>query len=72
VPAPPPERGSGRAGGVIQIKLDGLDGKPIGYVNVEPGKPDITVKLSQTVTGVHDLVFVFYGQGYEFEEWQFN
>jgi arabinoxylan arabinofuranohydrolase len=68
----PPKSGSGRAGGVIQIKLDGLDGKPIGYVNVESGKPDITVKLSQIVTGVHDLVFVFYGQGWEFEEWQFN
>jgi len=63
----PPESGRG----VIQIKLDGLDGKPIGYVNVEPGKPEITVKLLQTVTGVHDLVFVFYGQGYDFEQWQF-
>jgi len=68
---PTPESGSGGAGGVIQIKLDGLDGKAIGYVNVEPGNSEITVKLSQTVTGVHDLVFVFYGQGYDFEEWQF-
>jgi arabinoxylan arabinofuranohydrolase len=67
VPALPPENGRG----AIQIKLDGLDGKPIGYVNIEPGKSEITVKLLQTVTGVHDLVFVFYGQGYDFEEWQF-
>jgi arabinoxylan arabinofuranohydrolase len=63
----PPESGRG----VIQIKLDGLDGIPVGYVNVEPGKSEITVKLLQTVTGVHDLVFVFYGQGYDFEQWQF-
>jgi len=64
----PAEKGRG----IIQIKLDGLDGKPVGYVDVAPGKSEITVKLLQTVTGVHDLVFVFYGQGYEFEEWQFK
>jgi arabinoxylan arabinofuranohydrolase len=62
---------SGGADGAIQIKLDGLDGNPIGYVNVGPGNSEITVKLLQTVTGVHDLVFVFYGQGWEFEQWQF-
>jgi arabinoxylan arabinofuranohydrolase len=65
--------GSGK--GVIQIKLDGLDGKAVGYVNVEPGQPPvITANLLRTVTGVHDLVFVFYsedGQGFEFEQWQF-
>ncbi len=63
----PPKSGKS----VIQIKLDGLGGKPIGYVNVEHGKSEITVNLSETVTGVHDLVFVFYGQGYDFEQWQF-
>jgi arabinoxylan arabinofuranohydrolase len=63
----PPKSG----GGAIQIRLDGLDGGAIGYVNVEPGQSTITVELLQTVSGVHDLVFVFYGQGYDFEEWQF-
>jgi len=63
----PPESGRG----VIQIKQGGLDGEAIGYVSVEPGQSEISVKLLQTVTGVHDLVFVFYGQGYDFEEWQF-
>jgi len=57
--------------GVIQIKQDGLEGTAIGYVIVEPGKTDITVELLQTVTGVHDLVFIFYGQGYDFNQWQF-
>jgi arabinoxylan arabinofuranohydrolase len=56
---------------VIQIKQDGLDGKAIGYVIIEPGKSKITVELLRTVTGVHDLVFIFYGEGYDFEEWQF-
>jgi len=63
----PPTTGKG----VIQIKRDGLDGTAIGYVIVEPGKSDITVDLLQTVTGVHDLVFIFYGQGYEFDQWKF-
>jgi len=58
--------------GAIQIKLDGLDGIPVGYVDVAPGKSEITAELLQTVTGAHDLVFVFYGQGWEFEEWQFG
>jgi len=57
--------------GVIQIKRDGLDGTAIGYVIIEPGKSEITVDLLQTVTGVHDLVFIFYGQGYDFNQWQF-
>jgi arabinoxylan arabinofuranohydrolase len=57
--------------GVIQIKQDGLDGKAIGYVNIEPGQNEITVELLRTVTGVHDLVFIFYGQGYNFIQWKF-
>jgi arabinoxylan arabinofuranohydrolase len=57
--------------GVIQIKQDGLNGKAIGYVIIEPGQSDITTELLRKVTGVHDLVFVFYGEGYDFEEWRF-
>jgi arabinoxylan arabinofuranohydrolase len=59
------------ARGVIQIKLDGLDGRAVGYVSVEPGQSTIAVDLLRTVTGVHDVVFVFYGQGYDFEQWKF-
>ena len=64
----PPKSGRG----AIQIKLDRLDGVPVGYVDVAPGKAEITVELLQPVTGVHDLVFVFYGKGYDFEQWQFG
>ena len=56
---------------VIQIRQGSLAGHPIGYVIIEPGQSDLTVDLLRTVTGVHDLVFVFYGQGYDFEQWQF-
>jgi arabinoxylan arabinofuranohydrolase len=57
--------------GVIQIKLDGLNGRAIGYVKVGAGQSEITADLLRTVTGVHDVVFVFYGQGYDFEQWKF-
>ena len=57
---------------VIQIKQDGLNGPAIGYVNIDPtGYANITVELLRTVYGVHDLVFVFYGNGYDFEQWKF-
>ena len=57
---------------VIQIKQGGLNGAPIGYVIIEAGQSgEITVDLLRTVTGVQDLVFVFYGEGYDFEQWQF-
>jgi arabinoxylan arabinofuranohydrolase len=59
---------------VIQIKQGSpRDGKPVGYVVVEPGySGEITVNLLKTVTGKDDLVFVFHGSGYEIEEWQFK
>jgi arabinoxylan arabinofuranohydrolase len=64
----PPETGNG----VIEIRQDSLNGKPIGYVVIEAGDSEITVELLRKVTGIHDLVFVFYGEGYEFEEWRFS
>jgi len=56
---------------VIQIRQGGLDGTPIAYAIIEAGESDITVDLLRTVSGVQNLVFVFYGQGYDFEQWQF-
>jgi arabinoxylan arabinofuranohydrolase len=57
--------------GVIQIRQGGLNGPAVGYVGIEPGVTEIEVNLLRTVVGVHDIVFVFYGTGYRFEEWQF-
>jgi len=58
--------------GYIQIKTGGLNGTVVGYVVIESGKSgEITADLLHTVTGVHDLVFIFYGKGYSFEQWQF-
>ncbi|WP_461257809.1 family 43 glycosylhydrolase [Treponema sp. R80B11-R83G3] len=63
----PPASGKG----VIQIKQDGLEGPAIGYVIVESGQTSITIDLLRTVYGIHDLVFVFYGEGYDFDQWKF-
>jgi len=57
--------------GAIQIRAGGLNGTPVGYVRIEPGRSEYTVNLLQTVTNVQDIVFVFYGTGWDFEEWQF-
>ena len=31
-----------------------------------------TAELTKTVTGVHDLIFVFVGEGYTVDYWQFQ
>jgi len=58
--------------GAIQIRQDSPAGTPIGAVTIAAGQDgDITVDLPQTVSGVHDVVLVFDGEGYALEEWQF-
>ena len=67
------------AGGtnIIQIKIGRLSGVRVGYVVLEPGQPEYTIDLlqpdgmEQPITGIRDLVFVLYGSGWDFEEWQF-
>lgn len=62
--------------GVIQIRLDNLYGEVVGYVSVPSGESDSFVKLTtdllSTVTGKHDLFFLFYGTGYELDSWEFR
>jgi arabinoxylan arabinofuranohydrolase len=62
----------------IQIKLDSLDGTVVGYASIKLAEgesggaySELTVNLPQTVSGVHDLIFVFYGEAWEFDQWQF-
>lgn len=64
--------------GAIQIRLDAPDGTVAGYASIELAEgetggaySELTVDLLQPITGVHDLVFVFYGEGWEFDSWQF-
>lgn len=63
--------------GVIQIRIDRLMGDIVGYLEVSKdgdGKTYIeqSSKLLETVTGVHDLYFTFYGSGYSLDTWKFR
>lgn len=61
--------------GIIQLRLDDTDGEVIGYLQVGEHMDgqwyEITSELLKTVTGVHNLVMVFGGEGYELDYWQF-
>ena len=63
--------------GVIQIRIDRLMGDIVGYLEVlgdGDGKTYIeqSCELLETITGVHDLYFTFYGSGYTWDTWQFR
>lgn len=65
-----------QAEGVIRISIDSLDGEVLGYLPVSdlPAGEDfteITMQLTGKADGVHDLFFVFSGEGYEIESWKF-
>ncbi len=61
--------------GVIQLRIDRPDGQILGYLPLEKAAADfttVTAGLTQSVTGVHDLYLIFYGDGYEMETWKFE
>jgi len=63
--------------GAIQIRLDSLDGKVVGTLEFgenADGKnfEEVTAALTEKVTGVHDLILVFVGEGYTVDYWQFQ
>lgn len=65
------------AEGALQLRLDGLDGEVIGYLDIGADGDgenyrEITSALSKTVTGVHNLIFVFYGENYSMDYWKFR
>lgn len=61
--------------GIIEIRSDYLKGTPIGYIEIKTGQnkqfETIHAELDQEITGVHDIYFVFYGEGYQWDTWQF-
>lgn len=64
------------ASGAVEIRLDSLEGEVLGYLsvgNLQEGREftESVAELSGEATGVHDLYFIFAGEGYEIEEWQF-
>ena len=63
--------------GAIQVRLDSLDGAVVGTVEFgenADGKTfeEVTAALTEKVTGVHDLILVFVGEGYTVDYWQFQ
>lgn len=60
------------AAGVIQIRINGLQGPIIGYVELQKATADyqeIKGELLSTITGKHDVAFLFYGKGYRIDYW---
>jgi arabinoxylan arabinofuranohydrolase len=64
--------------GAIQLRLDTPDGVVVGYASIELAEgetggaySELTVELPQPLTGVHDLVFVFHGDDWAFDQWHF-
>lgn len=68
--------GSTEAEGVIQIRIDRLMGDVVGYLTIPVGDgvtySEQVCNLLETVTGVHDLYFTFYGSGYTWDTWKFR
>lgn len=69
------EQKAGCAGG-IEIKLDKLNGPVVGYLTWDAPETDVAVTLTARLTaecqGVHNLLFVFDGEGYDIRSWQFG
>lgn len=62
--------------GAVQVRIDGLDGSVLGCLpveNIPEGREftEYTAQLLDKVEGVHDLYFIFAGEGYEMETWRF-
>lgn len=67
-------RGNGT--GYIKICMDSPEGEALGYVEVDVNNPvdftEITAQLEKTVTGKHDIYFLFSGEDFELESWYFQ
>lgn len=67
---------SNHTGNLLKICIDGLDREGIAYFEVPNTKNlETFVELSidvKNVTGIHDLFFVFTGDGFQFDSWRFN
>ncbi len=68
--------GSKEAEGILQIRIDRLMGEVVGYLIIPAGDGETyreqVCTLLETITGVHDLYFTFYGNGYAWDTWQFR
>ena len=67
---------AGGGKGAIQIRVDSLDGEIVGYLNVDRitgvNYEAYESELDTKITGVHDLYFIFCGDGYRVMSWKFD
>lgn len=66
----------GKGIGYLKVCMDALDGEAIAYLELAPESEkelkEQTTKLEKKINGVHDLYFVFLGEGYEVKDWIFQ
>ena len=65
-----------QAAGAVQVRIDGLEGTVLGYLSMDDiaegsDFAECVAQLSDQAEGVHDLYFIFAGEKYEVETWQF-
>lgn len=66
---------SGNEDGFIEIRLDTIGGPVVGYVRLAgeaEGFREFECDLLETVTGVHNLLFTFCGEGFTLDKWCFE
>lgn len=60
----------------IDVRIDGFEGESLATIALEETDNqefrEVTVTLEKGVSGVHDLYFVFAGEGYQVSTWRFG
>lgn len=68
-------RGKEKEACAVSVRIDSLDGEKIANVklaNLTADFSEVSAALTKEVSGVHDLFFVFEGEGYEVNYWMFK
>lgn len=57
--------------GTVHVRIDAIDGDDVAVINVNAAENFIAAHadFNKSITGVHDVFFVFEGEGYQFEKW---
>ncbi len=61
--------------GAIRVSTGAADGDVAGYIPVKADENETTtveVDLDKAITGLQDVYFTFYGEGYEVVDWRFE
>lgn len=64
--------GKVKGAGVVDIRLDDVNSETVGSIDFDTQIFAWVTNSIDTITGVHDVYFVFGGEGWEFDSWQFG